>query len=168
MGSRQFDRQTIIDAMTNKSIKIMTADSSAVIATNGIERIVFFSPPNTVSRILNVQMKWDAIQAGGLTGTRTMYLDNYINANSGLGNFKAYSSDLYNYFIFDQGAFKTGESTAGVTFIPNDLAAVNTNVRGVSFDDKIGVSCAFSHNIPVGIGEPRHVILFVEQEVVAR
>jgi hypothetical protein len=172
MGNMQFDRQTIIDAVTNKSVHVIQLDSGgASLGPNTYERHILFSPPNTVSRIINMQMTWDALANGTYTGTRSLILDNYINANSGLGIFRGTSSQLYKGWRFDQGAFQLSDLTydSAAQIFPNDLAAVNNNIRNFVFDDTIGVSIVFYHTVAgVPISENRYFTLFVEQEVVSR
>lgn len=172
MGNMQFDRQTIIDAVTNKSVSIIQITSGGVaLPPNTYERHILFSPKNTVSRVINMRMTWDALANSGLTGSRSLILDNYIDATHGLGIFRGTSSQLYKGFLFDQGDFQLSDLThdPAALIFPNDLAAVNNNIRNFVFDENIGLSVVFFHTVAgVSITENRTCTLFVEQEVVSR
>jgi hypothetical protein len=116
-------------------------------------------------------MTWDALANSGYTGTRSLILDNYIDTSHGLGIFRGTSSQLYKGFVFDQGAFQLSDLTydAGATIFPNDLAAVNNNIRNFVFDETIGLSVVFYHQVgTISITEARTCTLFIEQEVVSR
>lgn len=168
MGSKQFDRQTIIDAVTNKSVKILSTNKNTVLNYNTIERHIFFSPKGTVSRVINMQINWQPITETGVTGTRRIYVDNYISDTSGLGNFNAIDS-AYNLFAFDQSQFSDGYNyNSNITLQPNDLSAVAQIARGLTFDETTGLSIAFIHTMNGNFSEVRSVLLFVEQEVVSR
>lgn len=175
--ARQFDRQTIIDAVTNKSVHYLSGNSGGVgLLTGTYERHAIFSPKNTISRILNLQMQWDALaNTTGITGTRELILDNYIDANTGLGIFKFNSGTIAQAIMFDQGCFQLPDMSTDSTLkaFPNDYAAVNANIRALEFDDTIAVSVVFYHVLyyngaNVSITENRSWQLFTEQEVVSR
>lgn len=172
MGSRQFDRQTIIDAMTNKSVKILTSTTTGIgINQNNLERHVFFSPKGTISRIINVLVTWTAEPYNaGLTGSKTIIFDNYISDTSGLGNMQGSSTDLFKDFVYGTGTFRSGYALdpAKVTFEPNDLSAINHIAREITFDENVGVSIVFTHDMNTISTTTRNIILFVEQEVVSR
>jgi hypothetical protein len=172
MGNMQFDRQTLISAVTNKSVKTISFTSTQSLGPNTYERHIIFSPPNTISRLINVRLQWDPLQNGTYTGTRSLIIDNYIDANNGIGIFRGTSDKLYKAFVFDQGDFQImpdmiHDST--LQMFPNDLAAVNNNIRNFYFDETTGISIVFFHTIAgVPVSEARNVTLFIEQEVVSR
>jgi hypothetical protein len=168
---RQFDRQTIIDAMTNKSVKIITSDTTGNLGANTAERHIFFSPKGTISRIINALVTWKAEPYNGaLTGSKNIYFDNYISDTSGLGNMQGTDTDLFNDFVFGTGTFRNGYSldASKVTFMPNDFSAINHILRELTFDETTGLSIVFQHNMNGYSFGDRHIILFVEQEVVSR
>lgn len=177
MGSQQFDRQTVISATTSKSIHYISGDSGGVgLPSATYERHAIFSPKNTVSKVLNLQMTWDALaNVSGMTGVRQLILDNYIDANTGLGIFKFQSSVINKGIQFDQGCFQLNDGSydANLLAFPNDYGAVNVNIRAFEFDEVIAVSIVFYHVLAlngnsVSITEKRQWKLFTEQEVIAR
>lgn len=174
MSKPEFENQVSISAVTNKKIKYVTKEINGVgLNQNVFERHTFFSPPKTVSRIINMQMFWDRIVASGLTGEREFILDNYLSPTLGLGIFRAVSTDTTRVFTFDQGAFKMDDLTTGVTFVPNDLSAINYNIREMRFDETIGLTFIFRHTLAnagtgINVTENRRIIFFTEEEVVDR
>lgn len=170
MSRPEFENQTSISAVTSKKIKSFKSNANTQLAKQTFERHTFFSAPNTVSSIMNLNMGMRPIGAG-ITGIRTMFVDTYIGPSEGLGVLQATSGIPQNDFMFDQGTFKNGgtQDTSNITFIPNDIGAVNANLRAIKYDDTIGVSFVFYHDTTAStIGEERWVTWFVEEETVKR
>lgn len=175
MSRPEFENQTQISAITNKSIKWFEKVSTVALTANVFERHTFFSAPNSVSRIINLKMEFAGVPQGTWTGTREMILDNYMNASKGLGVFRGVASNVTDIFYFDQGAFTRGatRTTANITKYPDDYGAINDNVRALRYDETIGVSFVFLHTLNTGSGdatitEARSLICFIEEEVVKR
>jgi hypothetical protein len=171
MGNMQFDRQTLISAVTNKSVKVLQFTTNASLPAFTYERHILFSPKNTVSKVINVRMTWDALANTGFTGYRQLIMDNYIDDTHGLGIFRLQSSQLYKGLLFDQGDLQLSDGThdSGAVLFPNDLGAINANIRSLSFDEVTGLSLVFYHGVSgVSLTETRTYTIFIEQEVVAR
>lgn len=169
MGSMQFDRQTVISATTSKSIQFLQGDYNGNLSWGVFEQHTIYAPKNTVCTIINQRMEFPPVSGANLTGPKDMMINNQVNANVGLGMFRVSQSNPAEDFVF--GSYTISPNTS---YYPNDLAAVDANIRQVVYDETIGVSIIFWSSITqngagyVITGNDRSWMLFVEQEVVAR
>jgi hypothetical protein len=164
MGSRQFDRQTVISATTSKEITVIQGEATDVVGANTYERFTVLSPKNTVSRMFNVIFGWDK-DTGQASGYRDCIIDTMINGSSGLtglGMVKI-ENDYNKDCQYNQGV---GWDSTRLT--PSDLAAFSNQINAIRFDDVNGIQVVFFNGMPYGTAMRRYWYLFVEQEVVAR
>lgn len=162
--ARQFDRQTVIDAMTNKKVIVISGTDSTPIAVGGQNRISIYSPKNTISTMFNAVYTWDAAD-GATSGTKSWVFDVAVDGSgsTGKGMNKLYQN--YNQLLsYDQGTFVGGSSTQN----PADLTAFRGQIANTVFDDTRALQLVFQNNTNVVNTSLRSWWLFVVQEVVSR
>lgn len=164
MGSRQFDRQTVIDAMTNKKVIVLSGSDTTPIAVNGTNRISIYSPPFTISTMFNAVYTWDAM-GSATSGTKNWIFDVAIDGTGNTG--KGMTKLIQNYnaqLVYDQGTFVGGSSSQN----PADLTAFRGQLANTIFDDQRALQIVFENHTNVVDTAIRYWWLFVVQEVVAR
>lgn len=161
MSRPQFENQTLISATTSKSIEFVVVESTEDLVADVYERVTILSPKNTVSRVFNVQMMWEA-DTVATQGEKHLVIDSILDDETGVGMFRfggAYNSKV----MYDQGYF-SGETY----FYPDDLGAMSNQVNSITFDDIRGIQVVFRHTMNTITNSKRICVLFVEREVVAR
>jgi hypothetical protein len=161
MSRPEFENQTLISAMTNKTIVVIRGETEEFLAIGAWQRITILSPPNTVSRLFNCRLSWDA-DGRATAGTKSIILDQQIDEFEGIGLFLF--NGPYNLgFSWDQGHWINTTSQT-----PNDFGAMSTQIQAARFDEFKGIQLVFTHSTNVNEVSKRHWVLFVEREVVAR
>jgi hypothetical protein len=164
MGSRQFDRQTVIDAMTNRKVIIIKGTDNTPIPVGGQNRISIYSPPFTISTMFNAVYTWDAAD-GATSGTKAWVVDVAIDGTGSTGKGMNKLIQNYNQLLsYDQGTFVGGSSAQN----PSDLTAFRGQIANTVFDDTRALQLVFENNTNVVNTSLRSWWLFVVQEVVAR
>lgn len=162
MGNAQFDRQTLISAVTNKTIQVISGSDSSAVPTGGTYvRITILSPTHTVSNLFNLRLDWN-VNPTATTGTRTMGIDQEVDVSNGIGLFSltgAYNS----WFMWDQGDFVATSSHS-----PADISAMSSQIQAGRFDEFKGIQIWFKNETDQPDTGLRRWTLFVEREVVSR
>lgn len=159
MSNPEFENQTLISAVASKKVITIVGESVTLLPANQSEIINFYSPPNTVSKVLNIALEWMSEEDGALNaGTK-----NYILNSMSIGVMNM-SSAWNKYLAYDVGAF----SADTFKFTPNDLAACSTQVRNLIFDETRELALIFNHSFNLAVSSKRTWKIIVEQETVSR
>jgi hypothetical protein len=133
-----------------------------VLAPEASERITILSPPNTISKLFNLRLRW-AVEGGANTsGTKQIILDQQIDSSTGIGLF-TFSGNYNQYPWWDQGSWGNA-----INMTPNDLSAMSNQINAGRFDEFKGIQLVFWNHMNSNAGSVRDWVLFVEREVVAR
>lgn len=167
MGNAQFDRQTIISAVTNKSMHYLDSGFSTVLLPYGQYEVVkFYSPKNTVSTILGIEVGWSPCENNNLT-TKSVIIslveDNVSpGVNGVVANVSMDAQDGKDFHLVH------GEPINAYAYSPSDLGAFENHLSRMVFDDTRHLEVAFYNNTGYATRAQRYVKLFVSQEVTAR
>jgi len=167
MGRPEFENQTLISAVTNKSVVTIAGKTNAVTTPGVYERITVLSPKNTISKLYNIMLSWD-IETTPTSGTKSCIIDQQYGKTSpegqtqGIGLFK-FTGDWNKKIMWDQGEWQNV-----TTKTPNDLGAMVSQIQAGRFDEFNGIQIVFSNSFNFGGNAYREWILFCEREVVAR
>lgn len=166
MGNAQFDRQTLISAVTNKSIAFINGIHTSPLAYKNYDVTQIFSPPKTVSRIIGFACYWYPCEQNMSTDKSIIISLNELNPD---GTLKGIIENL-NITGYDSALTKIehGEPTGTHITEPSDMAAFQLQLKGMVFDDIRPLEIAFYNNIGYTTSAQREYRLFVEQEVIAR
>jgi hypothetical protein len=170
MPRPQFENQTLISAVTSKSIGFIEGTITTPQANGVYQSVILYSAPNTISRVMNVRQRFGAITDAGAVGTNKKYM--YINTNwrnpqtqqdVGIGLYRIRGN--CNVTV----EYDKGEMIAGDEMQPNDHAALNARVTQAVFDETVGLAIVFMQQSGVTntTGE-RYYLVMYEQEVVKR
>jgi hypothetical protein len=165
MGNMQFNRQTIINAIANKSIVWITGGSSALIPANTYYRTSIYSPQGTISRLYNGRFIWNGEGDATLTGGKDFIVDVQTQpgvGTGGIGMFK-FHANANSVISYDQGFLQ-----AGSNYYPSDQNALNFQIANTFFDDLRAVQMVQFNGQNKDSSAPRSWDLFVEREVVSR
>jgi hypothetical protein len=164
MGNQQFDRQTIINAVANKSIVWITGQDLTTIPAMTLQRVSIYSPAGTISRLFNVRLTYDTDNNSGLTGTKEFIVDVQTQpgvGTGGIGMFKLTGGGNARLF-YDQGAVVNGAIS------PSDQQAFNYQLANTQFDDGRAVQMVANNSQNGNSTGARYWDLFAEREVVGR
>lgn len=175
MGRNQFDRQTIITATTGKSIQMIAASSAqgGTLPYGNVESYVFYSPKNTISKVLDFTISWPAVTSGTTNASRYLTISQQDpSANLPFKITYMYTTclDCSKDFTFSNSIWlQNNTTTSNIVALPsNDASALIAVMQGMTFDENIGLEFQFqtTQSSPVDNSQ-RQLVLFVEQEVVA-
>jgi len=165
MGNMQFNRQTIINAIANKSIVWITGTDTSSLMNGTLGRVSIYSPKGTISRMYNCRLQWWGENDGTFTGTKEFIVDVQTQpgvGTGGVGMFKlaVAANNMLNY---DQGA-----AVSPTTCNPSDTNAFQYQIANTEFDDGRAVQMVFNNAMNKPCTSKRNWDLFVEREVVSR
>lgn len=161
MARQEFENQTVISAVTNKTIVVITGESSFSLAPAVYERITILSPAKSVSRLFNMRLSWD-IETVAISGLKELYIDQQVDQTTGIGLFK-FTGNWNNLVQYDKGEWQNITSSS-----PSDIGAMSSQIQAGRFDEFKGIQMVFKHGLNVNASAKRSWTLFVEREVVAR
>jgi hypothetical protein len=159
LARQEFENQTLISAVTSKKIEVISGESNTLLPAGQSEIITFFSPPNTVTRVLNIALEWHSEQNGSLnSGTKNLIVN---SMSIGVVNM---ASAWNKYLAYDVGQF----SADTLSYTPNNLASATQQIRSLVFDDTREMALIFNHNFNLAVSSKRTWKIIVERETVKR
>lgn len=155
-GRQQYDRQTIISAMTSKKLKTVSMwDNDALNVGENIDYNIFAEPGN-VAKLVSLRYRWDQ-PSNSTIGNKTM---SFIIENSLM--YVDFPHNTKIDFINNDLAYS---SSANIIAPKEDL--MPQVIGNMKFDDKEPFTIRFSNNTDVIIDTFKLVTVAFEQEKVS-
>lgn len=171
MSRPEFENQTLISAVTSKTITSVTVSNTFSLAHLAYDVTKIYSPVGTVSRVMGFEAYYPP--TGSAAGTEKNiivslleFMPDNVTAKAVLEQVAVSSNDNLDCKI-EYGEPKNVRS-APSGYFPSDLAAFQNQLKGMIFDDQKPLQIAFYNNTGVAITSSRSFTIFVEREVIKR
>jgi hypothetical protein len=155
MGRREHERVTIIGSFASREVAFIENLPSTILASGQFLEVDIFSPKDTVSKVLGMQLAYGAFTSGA-TGTKRVLVlhgNNKVGVTYAVGN----ANTLLQY--------THGEWTGTTEVFPSDKSAQYVAQSHAVFDDVNPLRIRFENNGSIWDKDiVKRIYLWVERE----